>query len=136
MTVQADMTTDAKPFNPPVNVAVWFEIPVTDMDKAKAFYAQVLMGSFTDSNDGPNPMAFFAYDQAGGGVSGHLYPGKPAADGSGPTIHLAVPDDVKLAMERVVPAGGTIVSPIIEIPSGRFVYCLDPDGNSIGLFSA
>lgn len=136
MTAQAQMTTDTSPFKPPVNAAVWFEIPVTDMARAKAFYSEVLMGSFTDNNDGPNPISFFAYDQSSDGVSGHLYPGKPASEGSGPTIHLAIPDDVKLAMERVAPAGGKVVSPIVEIPSGRFVYCLDPDGNSIGLFSA
>ena len=30
--------------------------------------------------------------------------------------------------------GGEVVSPIITIPAGRFAYCLDPDGNSFGLF--
>jgi predicted enzyme related to lactoylglutathione lyase len=29
-----------------------------------------------------------------------------------------------------------VVSPIVEIPAGRFAYCLDPDGNSIGLFTS
>jgi predicted enzyme related to lactoylglutathione lyase len=37
-------------------------------------------------------------------------------------------------MERVTGNGGRIVSPVIEIPAGRFTYCLDPDGNSFGLF--
>jgi hypothetical protein len=31
-------------------------------------------------------------------------------------------------------SGGEVVSPIITIPAGRFAYCLDPDGNSFGLF--
>lgn len=127
--------TSPRPFKPPANAAVWFEIPVADLDAAKAFYGEVLQGSFTDENDGPNPISVFAYDADQGGVSGHLYPGSPAPAGAGPTVHLAVPDDVKLAMARVEPAGGKIVSPVIEIPAGRFVYCLDPDGNSIGLFS-
>jgi predicted enzyme related to lactoylglutathione lyase len=34
----------------------------------------------------------------------------------------------------VVPAGGKVVSDPIAIPAGRFAYCLDPDGNSFGLF--
>ena len=38
-------------------------------------------------------------------------------------------------MQRVTENGGTVVSPVIEIPAGRFAYCLDPDGNSIGLFN-
>jgi predicted enzyme related to lactoylglutathione lyase len=37
-------------------------------------------------------------------------------------------------MERVTANGGQVVSPVVQIPSGRFAYCLDPDGNSFGLF--
>ena len=132
MDAQAD--TQMK-FKPPVNAAVWFEIPVTDMAKAKAFYSKVLMSEFTDQNDGPNPMAIFAYQGDDDAVSGHLYPGKPAAPGTGPTIHLTVPDSLEEGIARVEAAGGKVLSPVIEIPAGRFVYCLDPDGNSIGIFS-
>ena len=133
MDAQAD--TQMK-FKPPVNAAVWFEIPVTDMAKAKAFYSKVLMSEFTDQNDGPNPMAIFAYQGDDDAVSGHLYPGKPAAPGTGPTIHLTVPDSLEEGIARVEAAGGKVLSPVIEIPAGRFVYCLDPDGNSIGIFSS
>jgi uncharacterized protein len=122
-------------FKPPVHAAVWFEIPVTDMEKAKSFYSAVLKTEFTDSDTGPNPMAIFAYAEGEQGVSGHLYPGTPAISGTGPTVHLAVADDIASALARVEEAGGKVVSPVIEIPAGRFAYCLDPDGNSIGLFS-
>ncbi len=127
-TAEAPMTT-------PANAAVWFEIPVTDMEKAKAFYGAVLMTALSDQNDGPNPMAVFAYGGGENAVSGHLYPGKPATDGNGITVHLAAIDNVEAAMGRVEAAGGKVVSPIIDIPAGRFVYCRDPDGNSIGIFS-
>ena len=58
----------------PANAAVWFEIPVTDMEKAKAFYSAVTGYELKDNNHGPNPMAVFS---SGGpqAVSGHLYPG-------------------------------------------------------------
>ena len=69
------------------------------------------------------------------GVSGHIYPGTPANEGAGNTIHLSVTDKLEDAMARVDGVGGSVVSDIIPIPYGRFVYCLDPDGNSIGLFS-
>ena len=42
---------------------------------------------------------------------------------------------VEAALERVKNAGGEVVSDVIWIPAGRFAYCLDPDGNSIGVFS-
>jgi predicted enzyme related to lactoylglutathione lyase len=122
-------------FNPPANAVVWAEIPVKDMEASKRFYAHVLQTSLKDEEGGPNPMAAFAYQAGDAGVSGHIYPGRPAGDGSGPTVHLAVQDTVEAAMERVGAAGGKVVSPVIEIPAGRFAYCLDPDGNSIGLFS-
>lgn len=122
-------------FKAPVHAAIWFEIPVTDMEKAKKFYSAVLGTEFTEQNDGPNPIAIFGYSAEEQPVSGHLYPGKPAREGNGPTIHLAVADDVNSAMERLERAGGKVLSPVIEIPAGRFAYCLDPDGNSIGLFS-
>ncbi len=122
-------------FKPPVNAAVWFEIPVTDLNKAKAFYSKVLMTEFIDQEGGANPTANFAYAGGENGVSGHLYPGKPAVHGTGPTIHLPVPDSLEESLARVKDAGGEVISPIIDIPAGRFAYCLDPDGNSIGIFS-
>ena len=117
----------------PQHAAVWFEIPVNDMERSKAFYGAVLQNSLTDNDQAPNPMADFT---AAGpeSVAGPLYPGKPAAPGTGNTIHLAVPDPLEDALTRVGENGGTVVSPIITIPAGRFAYCLDPDGNSIGLF--
>ena len=120
----------------PANAAVWFEIPVTDMAKAKAFYGAVVEGALEDQEMGPNPMAVFPYGGAGNGVSGHIYPRKPATGGSGNTIHLAVKGRLEDAMERVSKAGGQVVSPAIEIPAGRFAYCIDPDGNSFGIFTA
>lgn len=118
----------------PENFTVWAEIPVTDMDRAIAFYNQVFDTELKKDETGPNPMAMFPTAN-GAGAAGHLYPGKPAPEGSGPTIHLASPDTLEDALERVRQAGGRVLSEPISIPAGRFAYCLDPDGNSIGLFS-
>jgi len=119
----------------PQNAIVWFEIPVTDMARAKTFYAKVARASFRDDDTGPNPMAIFNIADMKSGVSGHLYPGKPAASGSGSTIHLAVAEPLEDALKRVGESGGKVGSDIVKIPPGRFAYCTDPDGNSIGLFT-
>ena len=118
----------------PANAAVWFEIPVSDFDRARAFYGARCCRTRSRSQDGgPNPMAMFvAKDQSS--VAGHLYPGTPAARGTGSTIHLAVAAPLEEALERVTANGGEVVSPIVTIPAGRFAYCLDLDGNSFGLF--
>ena len=118
----------------PADTAVWFEIPVSDFDRARAFYANILQSEIKVDADGPNPMAVFvAKDQSS--VAGHLYPGTPAARGTGSTIHLAVAAPLEEALERVTANGGEVVSPIVTIPAGRFAYCLDLDGNSFGLFN-
>ena len=118
----------------PENFTVWAEIPVADLDRAIAFYNTVFDTALTKDESGPNPMAMFP-TSAPGGVSGHLYPGKPATDGAGPTVHFACPGKLEETLERVNGAGGKVLSEAIEIPAGRFAYCLDSEGNSIGLFS-
>ncbi|QFT33142.1 VOC family protein [Roseibium porphyridii] len=120
----------------PDNFTVWMEIPVTDLDKAISFYNDVFKTELKLVTDmGPNHIAMFTTNKQDG-IAGHLYPGKPAGDGSGPTVHIACPDTLEETMERFAKAGGEVVSDPIAIPAGRFAYCIDPDGNSIGLFAA
>ena len=118
----------------PEHAVVWAEIPVSDLTKSTAFYEAVTGRSLAPEESGPNPMAMFTVADSATGVAGHLYPGRPAAGGAGPTVHLAVAGTVEEATERCRQAGGTVTGPIITIPAGRFQYATDLDGNSIGLF--
>jgi predicted enzyme related to lactoylglutathione lyase len=116
----------------PKDALVWCEIPVTDMDAAKAFYEAVFTYELTVDTTGPNPM--MPLPHAENGVVGHIYPGKPAGNGQGPTVHLQSPDSLEAALARCKEAGGEVISDPIPLPAGRFAYILDLDGNSIGLF--
>lgn len=118
----------------PENFTVWAEIPVTDLPRAQEFYEKVFDLELKIEDAGPNPVVMFP-TKDGKGVAGHLYPGKPATEGQGPTVHFLVPDSVEATLERVSGAGGKVLSQIITIPSGHFAYCQDPDGNSIGVFA-
>jgi uncharacterized protein len=118
----------------PANVVCWFEIPVSNLKKSAEFYNAVLKTEMKHEIMGPNPTYVFP-TATSQGVGGHIYEGKPPAKGSGPTVHLVSPDRLEDSMQRVTKHGGEVVSPVIDIPAGRFVYCLDPDGNSIGLFT-
>ena len=120
----------------PVNAVVWAEIPVSDMAKSKAFYAAVVGNELVDEENSPNPMSNLPCKDFMSGVAGHIYPGKSAGNGAGNTLHLAAAGKIEEAMARVKQAGGQVVSPVIEIPAGKFAYCLDLDGNSIGIFGA
>ena len=70
------------------NRLVWCEIPVTDMDRAKEFYAAILQAPLKDNNEGPNPMADLPSEDPQA-AAGHLYPGKPAPAGTGNTVMRA-----------------------------------------------
>ena len=115
---------------------VWTEIPVRDLKKGQAFYEAAfgwtMVYQAADKTGGPNDYVDFSDDMVS--VGGHIYPGTPAAEGNGPTVHLAVPGTLEDGMQRFEAAGGKVLSPPIEIPPGRFAYATDPDGNSIGLF--
>lgn len=123
------------PFTPK-DFTVWMEIPVTDLAKSRAFYETITGGKLDTQMMGPNETAIFQVTDPQTGVAGHLYEGKPATNGEGPTIHLAVDGKLEAAMDRVRAAGGEVISDPIEIPGGRFFYLTDLDGNSIGLFEA
>ena len=117
----------------PKNFAVWTEIPVLDLDQAISFYSNVFNIELAREDTGPNPMAMFPTDDDNS-VAGHLYPGKPATDGQGPTIHFACPDTLEATRDRLAANGGTVLSDPIAIPPGSFFYARDPDGNSISVF--
>lgn len=118
----------------PAHQLVWGEIPVTDLEAARLFYGAVMKADLTITDGGPNKMIMLPTSDPNMGISAHLYPGKPAQGGVGPTVHLLTPDNLEATADRVVESGGKVLSPAIDIPAGSFIYTLDPDGNSIGWF--
>lgn len=121
------------PFKPQ-HALIWAELPVSNLEKAVAFYNAVFHYDLQTMDMGPNMIAMIPTAD-GEGVAGNLYEGKPAKDGSGATLHLVVPDTLEATAERFKAAGGEVLKgdPVV-IPAGRFVYGIDPCGNSIGLF--
>ncbi|MEL7104849.1 MAG: VOC family protein [Pseudomonadota bacterium] len=117
----------------PAPIVVWNEIPVTDLEASVKFYNALFGWDMTINTQGPNPMADFGGRQDVSG--GHLYPGTPANE-NGPTVHIGVQGSLEDAVDRCWSAGGTVIGEPIALPSGRFIYAKDIDGNSIGLFEA
>ncbi|HEY9090621.1 VOC family protein [Parasphingorhabdus sp.] len=111
----------------------WTEIPVTDLNRANAFYEMLLEAPLTE-DDGGSQRILLLPDLGSEAFIGHLYEGKPVSEGDGITVHLAVDGNLENVMERIKKAGGEVISPVITIPSGSFFYAKDPDGNSLGIF--
>lgn len=111
---------------------VWVEIPATELDRAKKFYESVLETSLVEDSQGPQPMQMIP--SKNDTMCGHLYEGKPAITGDGPTPHFSVGGELADAKKRIVAAGGEVVSDIIPLPVGTFFYAKDTEGNSIAIF--
>ena len=120
------------------NVANWFEIPVTDMARAKTFYQNVMQTSFQDDAMDGFQMAIFDAEESA--VSGMLVLGEQYEPSlTGAVIYLNGGDDLSAPLARAVEQGGSIIIPKTAIKEGEcgyFAQFLDSEGNRVGLYSA
>ena len=119
-----------------MNVVSYFEIPVSDVERAIAFYAAVFGYDFARGIADGNEMAFFPYQDGHPGASGALARGDSYVPGkSGVRIYFDVPD-VQEALDRAVVAGGKMLYPKTAVHAFGYVVELeDLDGNCIGVHS-
>jgi len=118
------------------NPVSWFEIPVTDMPRAKAFYEHVLHVKLQPLNLGPLEMAMFPMRPGTPGATGALMKGEPFQPSQqGVQIYFITPD-VDGTLERVQKLAGKVVLPKTRIgPLGFIASFEDSEGNRIGLRS-
>jgi len=103
-------------------------IPVSDVDRAKAFYADKVGFNADHDHTVSDEIRFVQLTPPGSGCSIALGKGiVDAAPGSVQGMQLVVAD-VAAARARLV-EGGVEVSEVQEFPWGRFVFFADPDGN-------
>lgn len=119
------------------NVVTWFEIPVTNMQRAKAFYSAVMVTNFKDNDMDGFKMSVFDHEEDA--VSGMLVEAKgyePSKTGA--VIYLNGGDDLSLFLDRIVEQGAEILVPktaINEGECGYFAQFSDSEGNRLGLYS-
>ncbi len=122
------------------NVINWFEIPATDFDRAKKFYADLFAVEdlFTMENDGIQ-MGFFPMDdQSGGSVGGAVCQGQwyqPSAE-AGALLYLNANPNLDTMLGRVETAGGSVMMGKTSIGEHGFMALfVDSEGNRVGLHS-
>lgn len=114
----------------------WFEIPVSDFERAKKFYGTLFNAEIAEM---PHPE--FKYGILPGdmenGVSGGIVQGagfEPSDKGS--LVYLNGGDDLSVPLSRVEAAGGKIVLPKTSIGQNGFMaHFIDSEGNKIALHS-
>jgi predicted enzyme related to lactoylglutathione lyase len=118
----------------------WFEIPVTNIDRATAFYEAIFGISLFPMDIVKVQMRIFPTDDPATGIGGALAyaPGfYEPSETAGPLIYLNGNPDVQQILDRVEGAGGKILVPKTPIgPDYGFMgIFLDTEGNRIGLHS-
>jgi uncharacterized protein len=118
------------------NALNWFEIPVTDLARAKKFYGQVLQSELREETMNGMHMAILPYEK--GGVGGAIVAGErfvPSTDGA--VVYLNAGDDLAGAVARVEAAGGKVVmgSTRLSDEIGSIALFLDTEGNRVALHS-
>ena len=122
------------------NIVGWFDIPVTNMDRAIKFYETVFDLKLSRNQMGPVDMAWFPWIDKGMGASGSLVYQKefhkPSAEGT--MVYLtAFSGDLANELKKVSTEGGKVVVPktLITEEIGYMGIFIDTEGNRVALHS-
>ncbi len=121
------------------NPVSWFEIPVTDMDRAMKFYQEVLGHELALQPEMEGMlMAWFPMEEKAEGATGALVKHdmyKPSMTGS-LVYFTAMSGDLDNELGKVEAAGGKVLMPKKDIGEYGFVAMFqDSEGNSVALHS-
>jgi uncharacterized protein len=120
-------------FNSEHNRAVWFDIPVADLERAASFYRAVL--AIQLHREQFQGGAFYVLEHAGGN-GGCLVVQPSSISAGGILVYLNVDGRIRDAVQQAGQRGGRIIEPIHPIgPHGFRAVVLDCEGNRVALHS-
>jgi len=122
------------------NAVGWFEIPVSNMERAMAFYEKVFEFKLDRNEMGPLDMAWFPYVPEGLGSGGSLvhFPAAYKPSPEGVLVYFtAHSGDLDNELSRVEDAGGKVLQGKTRISEehGFMALIIDSEGNRIALHS-
>jgi predicted enzyme related to lactoylglutathione lyase len=120
----------------PVNASNWFELYVSDFDRAHTFYQRALDVEMPIVDVPTSRLAVFPGGE-NGGVRGAISAMAGMHPGTGGTrVYLNVEGKLDAVLDRIPNAGGMILQPRTSIgPNGFIAVIKDSEGNSVGLSS-
>ena len=122
------------------NAISWFEIGVTDLERATRFYEAIFGDSLIPMELENIKMRMFPITDMQNGVGGALVDSggfhKPSLT-DGPLVYLNGNPDLQHILDKVPAAGGTVMVPKTSISPeyGFMAVFIDTEGNRIGLHS-
>lgn len=123
------------------NAINWFEIPVTDFERAKKFYETIFAYQMPESHLGPARMGFLLFDFQNKKVGGAIVhnPALYSPQGNGTLVYLNCQPDLQIVLNRVEFAGGKVLLEKKEISPeqklGFWSLIMDSEGNRVALHS-
>ncbi len=121
------------------NAINWFEIPVSDIKRAKSFYEAIFGIELFDLDIGDGlQMALFPAES--GTVGGALIQKEEyynPSDLYGPLLYLNANPDLQKVLDKVEGSGGKISIPkrLITEDNGYMAVIIDSEGNRVALHS-
>lgn len=118
------------------NPAIWFEIYVRDMPRAKRFYETVFERTLEKLNSPDLELWAFPMDQQSVGTAGALVKMDGVEPGGNSTLVYFACEDCAVEAARAVEAGGRVRREKFSIGEyGHIALVNDTEGNLIGLHS-
>lgn len=122
--------------NAQTNIINWFEIPVTEMPRAKKFYEAIFGIEMYEETIAGTQMAYFPGEPGSGKVSGCLALSpdhKPSTEGV--VVYLNANPAMNPVLERISEAGGKVLMPrtLVTPEIGYMAFFLDTEGNKMAL---
>ncbi len=118
------------------NAINWFEIPVSNFERAKKFYETLFNAPIMEMPFPGGQYGILPCDMQNG-VGGGIVKGEgfiPSDKGS--IVYLNGGDDLNLPLSRIENAGATILMPKTSIGQNGFMaHFIDTEGNRIALHS-
>lgn len=117
------------------NRIVWCDIPVADLDRASAFYREVLAIRVDRMEFGGGAFAILEHDRGNGACLVHEagYVGRS----DGPLVYLNCNGRLPEAVAAVEANGGRVIEPVHAIgPHGLRAIVHDSEGNRIALHAS
>lgn len=119
------------------NALNWFEIPVTDIEKAKKFYEAIFSITMEDHLMGEDKMSFFPSESGSGKASGSLVQSsnhRPSTEGT--IVYLNANPNMDEVLAKVENEGGQVAMPKMSIgENGHIAFIIDTEGNKVGIHS-
>jgi predicted enzyme related to lactoylglutathione lyase len=127
------MTTETTKQRRPNNM-VWFELPVSDLGRATAFYETIFATKLTTDERFPTIAMFPRYSEmAATGALAEFASQKPSTDGT--VVYLNCDGQMDAVLKRAQAAGAKVLEEVAQLPGGMgwIAQFRDLDGNRVGL---